>query len=1001
MEHYQLVPRPIKENLEYRLKLRDRCARDERFKKATMQICKEDVLFWMSAFCWIYEPRPKIVDGRKLPNIIPFIPWDHQIPIIKELKAHLGYEDVGLEKSRGEGMSWIAVLMALHDWVFVPMSKIGLVSRNLDMADNPEDPDSLGWKALTLDTRVLTPYGWVQNGDLKVGDLVVGSDGLPTRVTAVHDHGVKPVYRVTFRDGTQISCCGDHLWSVTTHKDRLSGARFRRDTCPRVVLDTKTMAQSVLPTTNSKGCNYQVALGPSVEFFEQEPLPIPPYTLGALLGDGHLTSTSIGISGVDDEIIDRVTRELPECVVTKKERITYSLTGGDLSAKVRSLGLRECRAWEKFIPQQYLHASQEDRWALLQGIMDTDGWIAVREGARGESSKVCLEMTSDQLVEDVSYLARSLGCLVMAPKSYLRTYTYNGDKKVGRQAYRISIVAPFNPFYLKRKADKYRPRKITDKVICAIEPDGEAEVRCITVDADDHLYMVEGFTLTHNCAWELEKLPKWMVGIKDKDWTRNVSRHAFVNLRNGAAITAHSATENVGRGGRYSWFLMDELASFPRGPDYKAVASTQHATNSRLYVSTPEGSEGAYFEIMHTPSNLRKLRLHWSMNPTKNRGLYKIVKGQVVVQDPENNPLPPDYQEKNRSLYSRLRTKGYNLEKGWRSPWYDKECDRPGATPQFIAQELDLDYAGSKHLVFGNDFVAVAEETVRPPLIKGTISVHPETLEVDFERSWEGTTDLWIELDHRNRPPAGNYVIGCDISSGLGGSYTSNSVLEIFDLNTKEQVLEFATNIVQPQDFADIAIGVARWFWDAYLAWEIGGPGHAFTGRVMKNGYGNVYYRTVLWKSTRSKKHKEVGWQTDAKSKQLLIADLITQIKNRELVLRSKKLLDETRQYIMHQGEIKNAIERTTQDDSSKGASHGDRVIALGVAVQAAKDRPSESLNTEQDWTKDPPENTVAYRYKEYLRSKEDTSDGWVDRTNGASTTAGSSLTVGRHDWGD
>lgn len=643
MAFFDSVPKDMKDNLDYRIRLQRRCAEDESVRKTVIRACREDVLYWMGSFVWVYEPRPRFRDGKRLPTSIPMIPWEHQIPIIQQLRDNLGVQDIGLEKSRGEGMSWIAILLALHDWLFTPMAKIGLVSRNEKSADNPTDPDSLFWK------------------------------------------------------------------------------------------------------------------------------------------------------------ID----------------------------------------------------------------------------------------------------------------------------------------------------------------------------------------------------WELTKLPKWMAGAKTIDWKRSLDDHSLVNHRNGASITAYAATAHVGRGGRYTWFVMDELGSFPRGADHRAVKSTQHATDSRLYVSTPEGSDGAYFEIMHSSNNMLKLRMHWSDNPTKNRGLYKFVKGVAVVKDPVNNPLPPNYIEKNRDLFSRLRSKGYHLEKGWRSPWYDKECDRPGATPQAIAQELDLDYSGSKHLIFGADFAAAVDETVRIPQHRGVISVHPEELTVDFESSWEGPVHLWCNLDHKNRPPHGSYVVSCDVSSGLGGSYTSNSVLQVIDANTREQVMEFATNVVQPHDFADLAIGVAKWFWDAYLAWEINGPGTAFTGRVKERGYGNVYNRTVLWKSTATKKTKEVGWHTSDKTLNLLLADIIAGVKDRKITIRSKAMLDETKQYQMEDGKVVNALQKRTSDDSSKGASHGDRVIAFGVGLQALKDRPSDHGLTSYSDDEDPMER----RFREWLKTQNPSHDGWVERTNGEWTIAGSFSTGGDHDW--
>jgi hypothetical protein len=108
--------------------------------------CKHDILFWLSAFCWLYEPRPKIVDGVQIPKRLPFVPWEHQEQPIRQLREHLGFLDIGIEKSRGEGFSWIVIYLALHDWLFDEGANVGLVSRTEDEADDPENSDSLFWK---------------------------------------------------------------------------------------------------------------------------------------------------------------------------------------------------------------------------------------------------------------------------------------------------------------------------------------------------------------------------------------------------------------------------------------------------------------------------------------------------------------------------------------------------------------------------------------------------------------------------------------------------------------------------------------------------------------------------------------------------------------------------------------------------------------------------------------------------------------------------------------
>ena len=632
-DFYKEVPKTLKENLAYRVKLRDRAGKDPGFRRAMLTACRYDILFWLNAWTYLYEPRTRYgSDGRQLPKIIPFITWPHQEPVILEIKKHLGSRDIGIEKSRGEGMSWIGILLALHDWLFDPGSKVGLVSSTEKKADDPGNMDSL-------------------------------------------------------------------------------------------------------------------------------------------------------LAKVD---------------------------------------------------------------------------------------------------------------------------------------------------------------------------------------------------------WELTKLPKWMAGVKDVDWKRNISDHSLVNLRNFSQINAFAATADAGRGGRYKWFMPDELAFWESPTDSRFMTSIRGATESRLVISTPNGNANEYASFMHTPSNVVRLTLDWKDNPTRNRGLYVLEGGKPVAVNPDKNPLAPEYDPPTAEildLFSRLRNKGFTLEGRQRSPWYDNECDRADSTPRTIAQELDRDYGGSKARIFTSDFIAKVAKSVRLPVKKGTLIFHPETLEPMFSHDESGQLLLWTNLDVRNRPPAKSYVVGCDISSGLGGDYTSNSTIEVIDLTSMEQVAELASNTIQPADFADLAIAISKWFHGAFLAWEANGPGNGFGRRVLDQKYGNIYCRTLQWKRVK-KQTKEAGWWTDMKSKELLFSDLLRMGQTGELTIRSDALSKEFSQYIRIGAKIEHELSATTMDDGASGAAHGDRVIALGVAVQASKERPSASVQLKSYLNENPPPNTMAWRQKEYEDSLKEKESDWDDRTH-------------------
>jgi hypothetical protein len=144
---FDMVPLGLEKNRDYRIDVREWALNDPEKHEALMQMCAEDVLFFFSVFCFLFEPRNvKDAEGNTQGRISAFVPWVHQIPVIKAIDENLGKKDIGIEKSRGEGASWIMVLIFLHRWLFHPMSALGLVSRNEKAVDNPDDPDSLLWK---------------------------------------------------------------------------------------------------------------------------------------------------------------------------------------------------------------------------------------------------------------------------------------------------------------------------------------------------------------------------------------------------------------------------------------------------------------------------------------------------------------------------------------------------------------------------------------------------------------------------------------------------------------------------------------------------------------------------------------------------------------------------------------------------------------------------------------------------------------------------------------
>ena len=359
-------------------------------------------------------------------------------------------------------------------------------------------------RAQPADTPVLTPTGFAPIGKLRVGDLVIGSDGQPTAVLGVYPQGRKTVYRVKAQDGASTLACGEHLWFVTTRDDRRHGK-------PGRVLETREMLGDL------RRAHYRRFELPMVDPVALEPRPVPmdAYALGLLLGDGCLTTTTTpSLSTNDQELAVALDDALPGVDVAHKSGCDYVLRrvgggrGGTIVANpvteiVRNLGLAGTRSTTRFVPTVYLINSMDVRLAVLQGLLDTDGGPVSQ---RGRTCRVQYSTCSDKLRDDVVFLVRSLGGV-----AYTHTRPAAGrapggtpDRPVWHRhdAHIVDIRLPAGlaPFRHGRKSAAYdaagggRPMRFID----SIEPVGEMECVCIAVGAQDSLYVTDDFLVTHN-----------------------------------------------------------------------------------------------------------------------------------------------------------------------------------------------------------------------------------------------------------------------------------------------------------------------------------------------------------------------------------------------------------------------------------------------------------------------------------------------------------------------
>jgi hypothetical protein len=342
-----------------------------------------------------------------------------------------------------------------------------------------------------LDAKILTPSGFITMGSVRLGNLVIGSDGLAYPVTGIYPQGMKPVFRVTFQDGSSTECGEHHLWEVNT------ACRKNARQPPRV-LTTRQIIDAGLALKNGNRLHY-VRLALPFSHPEREHL-IHPYVMGYLLGNGGLSQSSVRVTIPDQESVSRIENFLPtEYYLSQQQtEIAYIVARRDghrhsnqVLHEMQRLGLMKHLSCEKFIPPEYTLDSTRNRIFLLQGLVDSDGHVQPQNG------NVEYTSSSHKLARDVQKLVWSLGGVAKVQPRKTKCLP----------SYRMSVQLPndISPCLLQRKLANVRPRTKYHpcRSITKIESVGVKETQCISVASPDHLYVTDDYVLTHNTVESL------------------------------------------------------------------------------------------------------------------------------------------------------------------------------------------------------------------------------------------------------------------------------------------------------------------------------------------------------------------------------------------------------------------------------------------------------------------------------------------------------------------
>lgn len=409
----------------------------------------------------------------------------------------------------------------------------------------------LGKGSLVTD-KVRIPDGWKAIGSLKVGDKVMAVDGTYTTVTGVFPQGMRPIYEIKFKDGRSIKVDENHLWEISTREIHSSYKLFEKEYEPtygnnnRVkkrngVIRTKTLYETFNHPVYEKRLKKnqstifiplcQPEKNKDKEFF------IHPYILGCILGDGSISNTTISLSISDLGVVERFRSFLDKDYILsnfRNEDNCYKFNlipkEGDIRInKYRDelirLKLMGRRAWEKFIPREYLNGSEEQRWELLRGLMDTDGWVEKSKGRNGlahnpktkkkYNGNIMFGTTSELLAYSVSQLVYSMGD-ICRQSTKIPHYTHKNQRKTGRIFYKLSIRSKTPRKYFTRVSKRLErlgeESQYSGNLMLAIESITKLKkyekTVCIMVEHPRHLYVMQDYIVTHNTFIAMNAISK-------------------------------------------------------------------------------------------------------------------------------------------------------------------------------------------------------------------------------------------------------------------------------------------------------------------------------------------------------------------------------------------------------------------------------------------------------------------------------------------------------------
>lgn len=620
--------------------------------------------------------------------------------------------------------------------------------------------------ALAHDTPVPTPNGWTTHGELKVGDIIFDGNGKPTRITYVKPERFTQLYEVKLSDGSSLEADDDHLWECILRRGVNEGRPPKHH-----VLSTKEIIQRL-----KEGKETLLPVHKSAEYNDRE-LPLDPYCLGLLLGDGYIDKKGRpSFYSEDEQLINNFDG------YKNVERGLLRVRPTGMAKYLRQLNLAGKHSYDKFIPKEYLQSGYEQRVAILQGIMDTDGYWSKADN-RGRLTTV-----SKQLAYGVKELVESLGghCSVRYYDTVGRVSSSGVISRHGE--YKVNIRVFFNPFRLKRKHDIWKmPQRKKYLTVKSITPTRVDWCKCIEVESATHTYLAgPDFMVTHN--------------------------------------TAHIV-------------ILDEYAFYPNVKSLeRGILASQPKTGlvMTIYVSTANGMNWFYDAVRQAQqpgSRIEHLFLPWHM-----------LKEYEMDVTPDSRFYDLDHYtptEHDMELMNIFEEKGYPVESWTRKmEWYDHVLEKEAKN--------DLDYMASEYPSTAEEsFGATGRPALPAKVINYWAQQEHKTIFVDqYAKQDRNRTRVQILPTNQSAvrqylapQPGHRYWLACDPSEG---DYAGDrSAWVVVDMKTMEEVC-FSADYLEAEELADTLVNYARYYNNATIVVERN-MGQAVIEFLLASGYYRIY----------------------------------------------------------------------------------------------------------------------------------------------------------------